>query len=143
MHNGLRRRCYLLKHKNLELFYMKINKISWLIDAYDSDCDDEATTCAIFMASLSHADLINGVTVGPSYNSELISEVPNYDTYHEDIVLNDDVQETEYNEHFVSNNDSCDELTSDNNVISYDDYMVTIENDAAQYVPPPNKIKML
>ncbi|GJW05575.1 retrovirus-related pol polyprotein from transposon TNT 1-94 [Tanacetum coccineum] len=47
--------------------------------------------------------------------------------------------ETEYNEHFVSNTNSCDELTSDSNVISYDDYMVTIENDAAQYVPPPKQ----
>ncbi|GJY48422.1 retrovirus-related pol polyprotein from transposon TNT 1-94 [Tanacetum coccineum] len=47
------------------------------------------------------------------------------------------VQETEYIEQSFSNNDSYDELTSNNNVISYADYMVTIENDAAQYVPPP------
>ncbi|GKA78978.1 hypothetical protein Tco_0785515 [Tanacetum coccineum] len=41
------------------------------------------------------------------------------------------VQEMEYSEHFVSNNNSYDEFTSDTNVISYDDYMVIIENDAA------------
>ncbi|GJS12299.1 ribonuclease H-like domain-containing protein [Tanacetum coccineum] len=78
------------------------------VDAYDSDCDDEATTCAIFMASLSPAGSINGDT-------------------------------TEYIEHLVSDNDSYNELTSDINVISYDDYMVTIENDVAQYVPPPEQ----
>ncbi|GJV69735.1 hypothetical protein Tco_1485244 [Tanacetum coccineum] len=61
------------------------------VDAYDSDCDDEATT--------------------------------------------------EYIEHIVSDNDTCDALTCDSNVISYADYMVTIENDAAQYVHPPERNK--
>ncbi|GKA39800.1 hypothetical protein Tco_0732351 [Tanacetum coccineum] len=73
------------------------------VDAYDSDYDDEATTSAIFMASLFPASSLN---------------------------------DTEYTEHLVSNNDSYDELTSDSNVISDADYMVTIENDDAQYVPP-------
>ncbi|GKB42581.1 hypothetical protein Tco_0887523 [Tanacetum coccineum] len=76
------------------------------VDAYDSDCDDEA-------------------------NANILSEVPHYDTYHETDVLNSDVQETKYSEHFVSYNDSYDELTSDNNVISYADYTVTTENDVA------------
>ncbi|GJW17001.1 hypothetical protein Tco_0024437 [Tanacetum coccineum] len=110
-------------------------------DAYDSDCDDEATACAIFMVSLSPAGSINRDTAGPSYDSELISEVPNYDTYHEDDILNDTIQEMKYNEHFVSNDNSCDELTSNSNVISYADYMVTIENNVAQYVPPPEQDK--
>ncbi|GJQ92167.1 hypothetical protein Tco_0003306 [Tanacetum coccineum] len=43
------------------------------VDAYDSDCDDEATACAIFMASLSPTRSINGDTAGPSYDSELLS----------------------------------------------------------------------
>ncbi|GKC13104.1 hypothetical protein Tco_1009886, partial [Tanacetum coccineum] len=47
----------------------------------------------------------------------------------------------EYIEHIVSDNDTCDALTSDSNVISYADYMVTIENDAAQYVPHPERNK--
>ncbi|GJY20198.1 hypothetical protein Tco_0392764 [Tanacetum coccineum] len=67
------------------------------VDAYDSDCNYEATTSAIFMASVSPVGSINGDTV---------------------------VQEMEYIQHLVSNNDSYDELTSDNNVISYADYMV-------------------
>ncbi|GKA05670.1 hypothetical protein Tco_0684790 [Tanacetum coccineum] len=39
----------------------------------------------------------------------------------------------------ISNNDSYDELTSNNNVISYAEYMVTIETDAAQSVPSPEQ----
>nr|GFA21704.1 hypothetical protein [Tanacetum cinerariifolium] len=39
----------------------------------------------------------------------------------------------------VSNNESYDELTSDSNVISYADYMTTIQNDVAQSVPPPEQ----
>ncbi|GJZ71486.1 hypothetical protein Tco_0635337 [Tanacetum coccineum] len=101
------------------------------VDAYDSDCDDEATASAIFMESLSPAGSINGDTVDPTYDSNIISEVPHYDNYLENDVLNSDVQETKYIEHIVSNNDTCDELTSDSNVISYADYMVTIENDVA------------
>ncbi|GJY63248.1 hypothetical protein Tco_0464708 [Tanacetum coccineum] len=106
------------------------------VDSYDSDCDDEATTSAIFMVSLSPVGSINGDIVGPTYDSDILFEVPNYDTYHETDVLNSDIQETEYTKHIVFNNESCDELTSDSNVISYADYMVTIENDDAQYVPP-------
>nr|GEY98691.1 integrase, catalytic region, zinc finger, CCHC-type, peptidase aspartic, catalytic [Tanacetum cinerariifolium]GEZ20434.1 integrase, catalytic region, zinc finger, CCHC-type, peptidase aspartic, catalytic [Tanacetum cinerariifolium] len=36
-------------------------------------------------------------------------------------------------------NDSYDELMSDSNAITYVDYMVTIKNDVAQYVPPPEQ----
>ncbi|GKF75678.1 hypothetical protein Tco_0225122 [Tanacetum coccineum] len=106
------------------------------VDAFDLNCDDEATASAIFMASLSPTRSINGDTVGPTYDSYILSKVPHYDTYHETNVLNPIVQQTEYTEHLVSNNDSYDELTNENNVIYYADYMVTIKNDAAQYVPP-------
>ncbi|GJU09733.1 hypothetical protein Tco_1132129 [Tanacetum coccineum] len=106
------------------------------VDAYDSDCDDEATASAIFMASLSPAGSLNGDTVAPTHNSDILSKVPHYDTYHDNDVINSVVQETKYNDHLASNNDSYDELTSDINVISYADYMVTIEYDAYQYVPP-------
>ncbi|GJS49997.1 hypothetical protein Tco_0600118 [Tanacetum coccineum] len=121
-------------HKKPVLFYMKTTTSNFKadhVDAYDSDCDDEATTSAIFMESLSPAGSINGDTIGPTYDSNIISEVPHYDNYLENDVLNFDVQETKYIEHIVSNNDTCDELTSDSNVISYADYMVTIENDVA------------
>ncbi|GJV77116.1 hypothetical protein Tco_1508700 [Tanacetum coccineum] len=76
------------------------------IDAYDLDCDDEATTNAIFMANLSPIGSINDDMVEQRYDSDILSE-------------------------------SCDELTSNNNVISYADYMVTISNNEDNYVPPP------
>nr|GEW13287.1 ribonuclease H-like domain-containing protein [Tanacetum cinerariifolium] len=87
------------------------------VDAYDLDCDVKATTCTIFMASLSPAGSINGDTVGLVYDLDILFEVPHYDTYHKNDVLNSVVQETEYTKHLVSNNDSYDELPSDSNVI--------------------------
>ncbi|GKF08370.1 hypothetical protein Tco_0042594, partial [Tanacetum coccineum] len=98
MLNASKRRCYLLRHKKLVLFFMKINKTFWLIgwkkridyddlqlhttslfeayhvDAYDLDCDDEATACAIFMASISPVESLNGDTSGSSYDSEILLE---------------------------------------------------------------------
>ncbi|GJT48427.1 hypothetical protein Tco_0974584 [Tanacetum coccineum] len=104
------------------LVHTTTNFKAYHIDAYDSDCNDEATTCAIFMASLSPAGSINEDTAKPSYDLELPSE-------------------TIYNDHPVFNNNSCDELTSNSNVILYVDYIVTIENDVARYVPPPEQDK--
>ncbi|GJS61417.1 putative reverse transcriptase domain-containing protein [Tanacetum coccineum] len=106
------------------------------VDAYDLDCDDEATVNAIFMENLSPVGSTNGDTVEPRYDSNILSEVPHYDTYHDTDVLNPSVQEMGYIENIVSNNKSYDELTSNNNVISYDDYMVSIGNNADNYVPP-------
>ncbi|GJT70963.1 hypothetical protein Tco_1030249 [Tanacetum coccineum] len=63
------------------------------VDAYDSNCDDQATASAIFMAK------------------------------------------TKYTKHSVFLNDSYVELMSDSTVISYAEYMVTIEDEAAQNVP--------
>ncbi|GJR40548.1 retrovirus-related pol polyprotein from transposon TNT 1-94 [Tanacetum coccineum] len=50
------------------------------VDAFDSDCDDEATTSAIFMASLSPAGSINGDALGLTYDSNILFEVPQYNT---------------------------------------------------------------
>ncbi|GJS72060.1 hypothetical protein Tco_0704901 [Tanacetum coccineum] len=109
------------------------------VEAFDSDCDDEAIASAIFMASLSPTSSINGDIVGLTYDSDILFEVPHYDTYHEIDMVNLVIQEMEFTKHLVSNNDSYDELTSDINVISYADYMVTIKNDVAQYIPPPKQ----
>ncbi|GJS81564.1 retrovirus-related pol polyprotein from transposon TNT 1-94 [Tanacetum coccineum] len=105
------------------------------VEAYDSDCDDQATASAIFMASLYPAGSLYGEIIAPTYDSNTLSEVPHYDTYHDDDVFNSDVQETEYTEHFVSHDDSYVEITSDSNFISYAEYMVTIKDEAAHYVP--------
>ncbi|GJV76767.1 hypothetical protein Tco_1508351 [Tanacetum coccineum] len=79
------------------------------VDAYDSDCDDEATANAIFMANLSPVASINDDTVEPQLG---------------------------YIDIIVSDNTSYDEPTGNNNVISYADYMVCIGNNDDNYVPP-------
>ncbi|GKD46403.1 reverse transcriptase domain-containing protein [Tanacetum coccineum] len=107
------------------------------VDVYDSDCNDEATANAIFIKNLSPIGSINGDTVEPCYDSDILSEVPHYDIYHDNDVLNSNVQEMGYIENIVSNNESFDELTSNSNDISYVDYLVTISNDVDNYVPPP------
>ncbi|GJV86472.1 hypothetical protein Tco_1530410 [Tanacetum coccineum] len=61
------------------------------VDAYDSDCDDEATANAIFMASLSPVGSINGDMVEPCYDFDILFKVPHYNTYHETNVLNPNV----------------------------------------------------
>ncbi|GJW33959.1 reverse transcriptase domain-containing protein [Tanacetum coccineum] len=102
-------------------------------DAFDSNYDDAPTASAIFMVRLSPIGSVNRDVVGPTYDSDILSKVPHYDTYHETDKFNFVVQETEYSKHLVFNNDLYNEPTSDNNVISYADYMKTIEND----VHPP------
>nr|GEX13145.1 hypothetical protein [Tanacetum cinerariifolium] len=106
------------------------------VDAYDSDCDDEATANAIFMENLSHVSSFNDDMVEPPYDSNIFFEVPYYDTYHDYDNLNSNIQELRYIENIVSNNESYDELKGNNDVISYIDYMLTIGNNEHNYVPP-------
>ncbi|GJW15324.1 hypothetical protein Tco_0019457 [Tanacetum coccineum] len=80
------------------------------VDAYDSDCDDEATANAIFMTNLSPVGSLNDDTVAPRYDSNTLFEVPHYETYHDSDVLNSNIQELEYIENIVSTNKSYDEL---------------------------------
>ncbi|GJT12186.1 hypothetical protein Tco_0859228 [Tanacetum coccineum] len=105
------------------------------VDAYDSDCNDEATANAIFMENLSPIGSLNDDTVEPRHGSDIHSEVPHYDTYHDSDMLNSIIQELGYIENIVSNNESYNELKGNNDVISYTDYMLTIGNDEDNYVP--------
>ncbi|GJT51696.1 hypothetical protein Tco_0977853 [Tanacetum coccineum] len=105
------------------------------IDAYDSDCDDEATTNIIFMENLSPVGSLNDDMVEPHYDSNMISKVPHYDTYHDSDMLNSNIQKLGYIENIISNNESYDELMGNSNVISYTNYMLTIGNDEDNYVP--------
>ncbi|GJV44803.1 integrase, catalytic region, zinc finger, CCHC-type containing protein [Tanacetum coccineum] len=93
---------------------------------------NDSTINAIFMTNLSHVGSINDEMVEPRYDSDILFKVPHYNTYRES-----DIQELEYIENIVSNNEAYDELTSNSNVISYADYMVTIGNDEDNYVFPP------
>ncbi|GJX21104.1 hypothetical protein Tco_0223781 [Tanacetum coccineum] len=79
--------------------------------AFDSDCDEMPTVSTIFMANLF------------AYDSDVLYEVPNHDTYQDNNVIAKSVQEMQYSKQPVFVNDSNIDITSDNYIISYDQYM--------------------
>ncbi|GJV73648.1 hypothetical protein Tco_1493643 [Tanacetum coccineum] len=86
------------------------------LDAFDSDCDEAPSASAVLMAKLS------------AYDSDVLSKVPNYDTYQDNNVIDQSVQEMQYSEQPIFVDDSDIDITSDSNVISYDQYMKDNEN---------------
>nr|GEV85666.1 integrase, catalytic region, zinc finger, CCHC-type, peptidase aspartic, catalytic [Tanacetum cinerariifolium] len=91
-------------------------------DAFDSDVDEAPTAQTMSMANLSSADPVTD-EAGPSYDSELLYEVPDYEhcqdaacAHHEGHVTYDSVQL----DHVV---DSHADITSDSNMILYDQYV--------------------
>ncbi|GJR55066.1 hypothetical protein Tco_1405587 [Tanacetum coccineum] len=80
------------------------------LDTYDSDCDDLSSAKAVLMVNLS------------SYDSDVLSEVPYYDSYLNDMI-NQDVQEMQYSEQTHISNFQDDEIHSDSNIIPYSQYM--------------------
>ncbi|GKD02846.1 hypothetical protein Tco_1177820 [Tanacetum coccineum] len=104
-------------------------------DAFDSDVDEAPTAQTMFMANLSSADLVYD-EASPSYDSDILSEVPDHDNYqdaicehHEAHEMHDDVQPN-----YVV--DSHAAYTSDSNMIPYDQY-------AAQCVSVNNQNKVV
>ncbi|GKB53156.1 hypothetical protein Tco_0903909, partial [Tanacetum coccineum] len=98
------------------------------VDAYDSEVNDAPTTNAIFMAKLSPAGSINMDDVRPPYDSDIISKVPNYDTYHANDMINPFIQESPAFEQLVSVTDMYVDFLSDSNVISDNPYSDNTEN---------------
>ncbi|GJS55291.1 retrovirus-related pol polyprotein from transposon TNT 1-94 [Tanacetum coccineum] len=107
-------------------------------DAYDSDVDDAPTAQTLFMANLSSADPVYD-EAGPSYDSDVLSEVQAHDHYqdavcdhHEEHEMHDDVQPN----HVV---DSHADYTSDSNMTPYDQYVkdnaVPVVQNNASMVP--------
>ncbi|GJW50132.1 retrovirus-related pol polyprotein from transposon TNT 1-94 [Tanacetum coccineum] len=91
-------------------------------DAFDSDVDEAPTAQTMFMANLSSADPVYD-KVGPSYDSDILSEVHDHDHYqdaicehHEEHEMHDDVQPN-----YIG--DSHANYTSDSNMIPYDQYV--------------------
>ncbi|GJW93904.1 hypothetical protein Tco_0173576 [Tanacetum coccineum] len=91
-------------------------------EAYDSDVDDAPTEQTLFMANLSSVDPVYD-EAGPSYDSDVLSEVQAHDHYqdavgdqHEEHEMHDDVRPN----HVV---DSHADYTSDSNMTSYDQYV--------------------
>nr|GEZ36662.1 putative ribonuclease H-like domain-containing protein [Tanacetum cinerariifolium] len=88
-------------------------------DVFDSDVDEAPTTQTMFMANLSSADPVHD-EVSPSYDSDILSEVPDHDIYqdaicehHEVHAMHGDVQPN----YIV---DSHTNHASDSNMILYD-----------------------
>ncbi|GJY23615.1 hypothetical protein Tco_0397273 [Tanacetum coccineum] len=80
------------------------------LDIYDSDCDDISNAKAVLMANISN------------YSSDVISEVPNYETYLNDmenqsVHAMQDFEQTQVVD-FIDN-----EIHSDSNIISYYQYL--------------------
>ncbi|GJU91040.1 hypothetical protein Tco_1303463 [Tanacetum coccineum] len=91
-------------------------------DAFDSDVDEAPTAQTMFMANLSSAYPVYD-EAGPSYDSDILSEVHDHDHYqdaicehHDEHEMHDDLQPT-----YVV--DSHANYTSDSNMIPYDQYV--------------------
>nr|GEY15179.1 hypothetical protein [Tanacetum cinerariifolium] len=87
-------------------------------DAFDSDVDEALIVQTMFMANLSFVDPVTD-EAGPSYDSDILFEVPDYEHYldaacahHEGHVTHDNIQL----DHFV---DSHADYTSDSHMILY------------------------
>ncbi|GJY98828.1 hypothetical protein Tco_0516258 [Tanacetum coccineum] len=91
-------------------------------DAFDSDVDEAPTAQTMFMENISSAYPVYD-EASPSYDSDILSEVPDHDNYqdavcehHEVHKMHDDVQPN-----YVV--DSHANYTSDSNMIPYDQYV--------------------
>nr|GEY19892.1 hypothetical protein [Tanacetum cinerariifolium] len=108
-------------------------------NVFDDDVDEQPAPTAqtMFMANFSSADPVTD-EAGPSYDSDILSEVPDYEHYldvacaHEGHVTHDNIQL----DHFV---DSHADYTSDSHMIAYDQYVrdneVLVVHSGASSIP--------
>nr|GEZ63222.1 hypothetical protein [Tanacetum cinerariifolium] len=99
-------------------------------DAFESDVDEAPTTQIMFMVNLSSEDPIYD-EAGPSYDSDIPSEVQDHDNCSDSVYEHHDVYEMQNNvqQDYVADYDA--DYTSDSNIILYDQY---IEDNAEQVV---------
>nr|GEW43575.1 hypothetical protein [Tanacetum cinerariifolium] len=90
------------------------------LDAYDSDCDDISLAKAVLMANLL------------SYNLDVLSKVPQHDSYQNNDMLTQSVQEMQNFEHSLIDYVPDIEITSDSNIISYEQYLQQTQNASFQ-----------
>ncbi|GJX43945.1 retrovirus-related pol polyprotein from transposon TNT 1-94 [Tanacetum coccineum] len=90
------------------------------LDAFDFDCDEAPSVSVVLMAKLS------------SYDSNILSKVPIHNNYLDNHVNDQIVQEMLYYEQPVFNNDTYIDITSDSNMISYEQYLKETENTVVQ-----------
>ncbi|GKE63918.1 hypothetical protein Tco_1514285, partial [Tanacetum coccineum] len=91
-------------------------------DAFDSDVDEAPTAQTMFMANLSSADPVYDES-GSSYDSNILSEVHNYDHYQDAIFEHHEKHEMHDNVQPNYVVDSHADYTSDSNMIPYDQYV--------------------
>nr|GEY63528.1 integrase, catalytic region, zinc finger, CCHC-type, peptidase aspartic, catalytic [Tanacetum cinerariifolium] len=91
-------------------------------DAFDSDVDEDPTTQTMFMANLSSADPIYD-EAGPSYDSNILSEVQDHNNYVDSVGEYHEVHEMQNDVQLNYVVDSDAENTSDSNIISYEQHV--------------------
>ncbi|GJV96048.1 hypothetical protein Tco_1547625 [Tanacetum coccineum] len=91
-------------------------------DACDSNVDEALTIQIMFIANLSSADPVYD-EASPSYDSDILSEVPDHDNYHDAVCEHHEVHEMhdDVQPNYVV--DSHADYTSDSNMIPYDQYV--------------------
>ncbi|GJT48031.1 hypothetical protein Tco_0974188 [Tanacetum coccineum] len=90
------------------------------LDAFDYDCDDAPLAKAILMANLF------------SYDSNVLLEVPTHDMNLVNEMSYQSVQETQCSEQPSFDNETDFDITSDSNIISYEQYLQETENTVVQ-----------
>ncbi|GKD93813.1 hypothetical protein Tco_1373650 [Tanacetum coccineum] len=100
------------------------------IDLYDSNCDEVPTAQASFMSNLSN------------HNSDVIFEVPTYNTYNDNNVFEQNVQEMQDCEQQAFIDDSNDEFTTKCNV-EYKENQVINESLTVELERYKERIKIL
>ncbi|GKB26778.1 hypothetical protein Tco_0866179, partial [Tanacetum coccineum] len=99
-------------------------------DAFDSDVDEAPTAQTMFMANLSSTDQIYD-EAGPSYDSDILSEVQDHDNYQDTVCEHHEVHEmhNDVQPYYVVDSDA--EYASDSNMIPYDQYVKDNEEQVA------------
>ncbi|GJY15189.1 hypothetical protein Tco_0385611 [Tanacetum coccineum] len=81
------------------------------LDAFDIDYDEAPSASVVLMAKTSPCDF------------EVLTEVPNHDTYLDNQIPYQIVQEMQYFEQLIFNNDTDIDISNDSNMISYEQYL--------------------
>ncbi|GJT83740.1 hypothetical protein Tco_1058082 [Tanacetum coccineum] len=90
------------------------------LDSFDYDCDEAPSASVVLVAKLL------------AYDSGILSEVPTLDTYQNDNEIDQGVPEIQYSEQPPFSIDSDIDITSDSNVISYEQYLKESKNAVVQ-----------
>ncbi|GKB59985.1 hypothetical protein Tco_0916171 [Tanacetum coccineum] len=95
---------------------------AYACDAFDSDVDDVPTAQTMFMTNLSSVDPVYD-EAGPSYDSDVISEVHDNDHYQDVVCENHEVHEMHEDVQLNYVVDLHAEYTNDSNMIPYAQYV--------------------